>query len=63
VSSTQKRNHYPAGYSHVVDIYNGFNGGWTTANLSVARQDLVATSLEQQGLVLFAGGQTGMKFH
>jgi hypothetical protein len=32
---------------------------WTTAALSVARSDLVATSLPNQGLAIFAGGRTG----
>ena len=34
-------------------------GAWTTAELSVSRDDLVATSLPSHGLALFAGGSTG----
>ncbi len=33
-------------------------GTWHTAQLSVARYDLSATSLPSQGLALFAGGYT-----
>jgi hypothetical protein len=32
-------------------------GNWSTANLSEARYRLAATSLPNQGLVIFAGGQ------
>jgi hypothetical protein len=32
---------------------------WTTADLSAARTYLVATSLPNQGLAIFAGGETG----
>jgi hypothetical protein len=34
---------------------------WTTAALSVARGELAATSLPNQGLAVFAGGSTGSK--
>ena len=33
---------------------------WSTAALSVARENIAATSLSSQGLAIFAGGQTGM---
>ena len=33
---------------------------WSTAALSVARDNLAATSLPSQGLAIFAGGQAGM---
>jgi hypothetical protein len=45
-----------AGVSRVVDIFDGSNGKWHTAQLSAARYDLSATSLPNQGLALFAGG-------
>jgi hypothetical protein len=35
---------------------------WSTAALSAARSSLAATSLPSQGLALFAGGFTGMRF-
>ncbi len=40
----------------VVDIFDASAGTWHTAQLSVARSDLSATSLPSQGLALFAGG-------
>jgi hypothetical protein len=40
----------------VVDIFDGKAGTWRTAQLSVARCYLGATSLPFQGLALFAGG-------
>ncbi len=40
----------------VVDIFDGINGRWTTAALSVSRSNLAATSLPNQGLAMFAGG-------
>jgi hypothetical protein len=46
--------------SNAVDIYNAKTGGWITAALSIARSDLAATSLPDQGLAIFAGGSTGM---
>ncbi len=38
-------------------LVGGNVGTWRTAKLSVARCDLVATSLPSQGLAMFAGGQ------
>jgi hypothetical protein len=35
---------------------------WSTAALSLARGDLVATSLPNQGLAVIAGGRTGLFF-
>jgi hypothetical protein len=46
--------------SKTVDIFHATSGGWTTAALSIARSDLAATSLPDQGLVIFAGGSTGV---
>ena len=46
--------------SDAVDIFNATSGRWTTAALSVARADLAATSLPNQGLAIFAGGGVGM---
>ncbi len=46
------------GSSNVVDIFDGSSGRWSTAVLSVARYYLAATSLPNQGLAIFAGGQT-----
>ncbi len=43
--------------SNAVDIFNATSGLWTTAALSVARWYLAATSLPNQGLAIFAGGQ------
>jgi hypothetical protein len=40
-----------------VDIFNAITGTWHTAQLSVLRDGLGATSLPSQGLALFAGGQ------
>ena len=42
--------------SAVVDIFDSNAGTWHTAQLSVARSQLSATSLPSQGLALFAGG-------
>jgi hypothetical protein len=39
---------------NVVDVYNGATGVWTTAQLSVARSNLAATSVGN--VALFAGG-------
>ena len=48
------------GYSNATSIYDATSGLWTeTAVLSVARADLAATSLPDQGLAMFAGGQSG----
>ena len=44
---------------HIVsstDIFNARSGVWTTAALSVARYYLAATSLPNEGLAIFAGG-------
>ena len=46
----------PSGVVKTVDIFNATNGVWTTADLSVARADYVATSLPNYGLAMFAGG-------
>jgi hypothetical protein len=43
--------------SAVVDIFEASSGKWTTAALSAAREYLAATSLPNQGLAIFAGGQ------
>ena len=44
----------PAAYTNAVDLYSIVSGSWTTAQLSVARARLAATSV---GIVaLFAGG-------
>jgi hypothetical protein len=42
--------------SNVVDVYNGTTGAWSTAQLSVARWVLAATSVGN--VALFAGGGT-----
>jgi hypothetical protein len=48
----------PAGNSYnTVDIYNSGTGAWSTAQLSVARYFLVATSVGS--VALFAGGYDG----
>ena len=44
------------GLSNAVDIFNATSGAWSTANLSVARIWLVATSLPNLGVAIFAGG-------
>ncbi len=45
------------GWSNAVDLYNSASGTWSTAQLSVARFSLAATSV---GIVaLFAGGWAG----
>jgi hypothetical protein len=41
---------------NTVDMFNSRSGVWTTAALSVARFDLAATSLPNEGLAIFAGG-------
>jgi hypothetical protein len=43
-----------AALSNAVDIFNSSTGAWTTAQLSEARQTLVATSCGH--LAIFAGG-------
>ncbi len=42
------------GRSKVVDLYNGTSGTWSTAQLSVARMYLAATSVGN--VAIFAGG-------
>ena len=44
-------------YSNVVDIFDASSGRWSTAALSLSRYSLAATSLPNQGLAIFAGGQ------
>jgi hypothetical protein len=39
-----------------VDIFNSTSGTWNTANLSAPRGHLAATSLQNFGIALFAGG-------
>ena len=46
-----------AGFSNVVDLYNSTTGAWSTAQLSVARADIVSASVGS--VALFAGGYTG----
>ena len=43
--------------SNAVDLYNGASGTWSTAQLSVARYLLAATSVGN--VAIFAGGHTG----
>ena len=45
-----------SGVVNNVDMFNVTSGIWTTAALSVARSDLAATSLPNDGLAIFAGG-------
>jgi hypothetical protein len=47
-------NNTPIVWSDRVDIFNAISGIWTTASLSVAREDLAAASVKD--LVLFGGG-------
>ena len=47
-------------YSNVVDIFDVSSGRWSTAVLSVARFNLAATSLPNQGLAIFAGGDRSL---
>jgi hypothetical protein len=42
------------GYINAVDLYNGASGSWSTAQLSVARSWLAATSVGN--VAIFAGG-------
>ncbi len=42
---------------NTVDIFNMRSGVWTTAVLSIARSELAATSLPNDGLAIFAGGE------
>jgi hypothetical protein len=50
----------PSSVFNAVDMFNATSGLWTTAALSVARFDIAATSLPEQALAIFAGGDTGM---
>jgi hypothetical protein len=43
--------------SNAVDLYNSASGTWSTANLSVARFDLAATSVGN--VAILAGGLVG----
>ena len=43
--------------SNAVDLYNSASGTWSTAQLSVARSFLAATSVGN--VAIFAGGSTG----
>jgi hypothetical protein len=45
------------GRSNAADLYNGASGTWSTAQLSVAREYLAATSVGN--VAIFAGGYTG----
>ena len=44
-------------YSNAVDLYNSASGTWSTAQLSVARDSLAATSVGN--VAIFAGGYGG----
>ena len=44
-------------FSNAVDLYNSASGTWSTAQLSVARYGLAATSVGN--VAIFAGGGTG----
>ena len=46
-----------SGYSNAVDLYNSASGTWSTAQLSVARWGLAATSVGN--VAIFAGGGGG----
>jgi hypothetical protein len=43
---------------NAVDLYNGTSGTWSTAQLSVWRSDLAATSVGN--VAIFAGGWAGI---
>jgi hypothetical protein len=45
------------GWSNATDLYNGASGKWSTAQLSVARNNLAATSVGN--VAIFAGGWRG----
>jgi hypothetical protein len=45
------------GHSSDVDIFNVKAGSWSTAELSRGRGHLAATSLPNEGIVIFAGGE------
>jgi hypothetical protein len=44
-------------FSNAVDLYNSASGTWSTAQLSVARYGLAATSVGN--VAIFAGGRAG----
>jgi hypothetical protein len=46
------------GFSNAVDLYNSASGTWSTAQLSVTRGNLAATSVGN--VAFFAGGYTGI---
>ena len=48
------------GWSNDVDLYNGASGTWSTAQLSVARWFLAATSVGN--VAIFAGGDVDYCF-
>jgi hypothetical protein len=43
--------------TNVTDVFNVTANAWSTAVLSVARTLLAATSLPNQGIAIFAGGE------
>ena len=47
-------------YSNAVDLYNSASGTWSTAQLSVARYGLAATSVGN--VAFFAGGVGNCSF-
>ena len=49
-----------SGHSDAVDIFDVRSGVWTTAALSMARSFLVATSLPNDGVAIFAGGKSAV---
>ena len=49
-------NFIAGGASDAVDVYNSTTGTWSTAQLSVAREIIAATSVRD--VALFAGGYT-----
>ncbi len=46
-----------SGKFNVVDLYNSASGTWSTAQLSIARRNLAATSVGS--VAIFAGGGLG----
>ena len=46
--------------TNIVDIYNINNNSWSTAQLSIPRTGIVATSLENDNLAFFAGGSSNI---
>ena len=47
------------GLTGIVDIFNGNSRSWSTASLTGVRNFVGATSLSSEGLVFFAGGNSG----